>query len=185
MELGALVCTPRQPRCPECPLRGVCRAAQLKTPEAYPNKKKKMKVPHKVVGAAVILNAKNQILIAQRNPRKACWPASGIPRRQDRRRRDHAPMHRPRIAGRNGIDIEVGPRLVTVHHAYSHFTIELHAHFARIRSGRPRHLECAGHAWTTRDRFDDYPFSKADLEIIRALRALPEPPRLRQIFPEN
>ena len=42
MELGALVCTPRQPRCPECPLRGVCRAAKSKTPEAFPNKKKKM-----------------------------------------------------------------------------------------------------------------------------------------------
>ena len=81
-----------------------------------------------------------------------------------------------------GIELEVGPHLVTVHHAYSHFTIELHAHFARIRSGRPRHLECADHAWTTRDRFDDFPFSKADHEIIRALRALPRAPRLRDYF---
>ena len=55
----------------------------------------------------------------------------------------------------------------------------------RIRSGRPRHLECSGHAWTTRERFDDFPFSKADLEIIRALRALPEPPRLRDVFPKK
>ena len=45
-----------------------------------------------------------------------------------------------------GIRVEVGPHLVTVRHAYTHFTIDLHAHFARIRSGRPRHLDCAGHA---------------------------------------
>ena len=55
----------------------------------------------------------------------------------------------------------------------------------RLRSGRPRHLECSGHAWTTRDKFDDFPFSKADLEIIRALRALPQPPRLRELFTQK
>ncbi len=186
MELGALVCTPRVPRCPACPLRGVCRAAQSKNPEAYPNKKKKMKVPHKVVGAAVILNAKNQILIAQRNPEKGMlaglweFPGGKIAEGETM----------PECIARElqeemGLNIEVGPPLVTVHHAYSHFTIELHAHFARIRAGRPRHLECADHAWTTRERFDDFPFSKADLEIIRALRALPEPPRLRDVFPKN
>ena len=81
-----------------------------------------------------------------------------------------------------GVVLEVGPHLVTVPHAYTHFTIELHAHFARIRSGRPRHIECADHAWVTRDQFDDYPFSKADLDIIRALRALPAPPRYRDYF---
>jgi len=81
-----------------------------------------------------------------------------------------------------GIEIEVGPHLVTVHHAYTHFTIELHAHFARIQSGRPRHLDCAGHAWVTADEFDHYPFSKADHGIIHALRALPKPPRHHDCF---
>ena len=184
MELGALVCTPRSPRCPECPLRGACRAAKLKTPDAFPKKKKKMKIPHKVVGAAVILDARNQILIAQRNPEKGMlaglweFPGGKIAEGETM----------PQCIARElkeemGLDIEVGPHLVTVHHAYSHFTIELHAHFARIRSGRPRHLECAGHAWTTRDRFDDFPFSKADHEIIRALRALPAAPRRIDYFP--
>ena len=184
MELGALVCTPRNPRCPECPMRGVCRAAKSKTPESFPNKKKKMKVPHKVVGAAVILNAKNQILIAQRNPEKGMlaglweFPGGKIAEGETM----------PQCIARElkeemGIEIEVGAHLVTVHHAYSHFTIELHAHFARIKSGRPRHIECAGHAWTTRDHFGDFPFSKADHEIIRALRALPKAPRLIEYFP--
>ena len=183
MELGALLCTPRRPRCDECPLRPVCRAARLPHPESYPRKKKKMKVPHKVVGAAVILNAKNQILIAQRNPEKGML--AGLWEFPGGKIADGETM--PQCIARElkeemGLALEVGPHLVTVHHAYSHFTIELHAHFARIRAGRPRHLECAGHAWTTPDRFDDFPFSKADHEIIRALRALPRPPRLRDYF---
>ena len=183
MELGAILCTPRAPRCPDCPLRAVCRAAQLNTPEAFPKKKKKMKVPHKVVGAAVILNAKNQILIAQRKAEggmlAGLWEFPGGKIAEG----ETMPQCIAReLKEEMGIAIEVGPHLVTVPHAYSHFTIELHAHFARIRSGRPRHIECADHAWVTREQFNDYPFSKADLDIIRALRALPNAPRLKDYF---
>jgi A/G-specific adenine glycosylase len=142
-----------------------------------------MKVPHKVVGAAIILNAKNQILIAQRKAEggmlAGLWEFPGgkiadgetMPQCIDRELQEEM-----------GIALEVGPHLVTVHHAYSHFTIALHAHFARIKSGRPRHIECADHAWVTRDQFDDYPFSKADLDIIRAIRALPKAPRQSDYF---
>lgn len=184
MELGALVCTPRAPRCPVCPLRGACRAAQRKTPEAYPRRKKKMPVPHKIVGAAVILNPQNRILIAQRHPEKGMlaglWEFPGGKVAEG----ESLPECIVReLMEEMGILIEAGPHLVTVHHAYTHFTIELHAYFARIRSGRPRHLDCAGHAWVTPTQFADYPFSKADHGIIQALRALPAPPRLRTVFP--
>ena len=183
MELGALICTPRAPRCNECPLRGICRAAQRKTPEAYPRKKKKMPIPHKIVGAAVILNTKNQILIAQRKPEggllAGLWEFPGGKVAEG----ESLPGCIVReLMEEMGILLEVGPHLVTVHHAYSHFTIELHAYFARIRTGRPRHLDCADHAWVSCGEFDDYPFSKADLEIIRAIRALPRPPVYRDYF---
>jgi len=36
MELGATLCTPRAPRCSECPVRRHCRALALGTPEAFP-----------------------------------------------------------------------------------------------------------------------------------------------------
>lgn len=36
MELGALVCLPRAPLCPACPLRYGCRARALGRPEAFP-----------------------------------------------------------------------------------------------------------------------------------------------------
>ena len=36
MELGALVCRPRQPRCGDCPVRRFCAAARDGNPEAYP-----------------------------------------------------------------------------------------------------------------------------------------------------
>ena len=66
MELGALVCLPKSPRCPECPMKGVCVAFAENAPEKFPAMKKKKKVPHIVVGAAVTLNRKGEVLIAQR-----------------------------------------------------------------------------------------------------------------------
>jgi A/G-specific adenine glycosylase len=36
MELGALLCTPRAPRCEVCPLKTLCRAAASGRPETYP-----------------------------------------------------------------------------------------------------------------------------------------------------
>lgn len=36
MELGALVCAPRSPDCPRCPIRGRCAAARAGNPEDYP-----------------------------------------------------------------------------------------------------------------------------------------------------
>ena len=184
MELGALVCSPRSPRCASCPMQPVCRAASSPNPERHPIKKRKPKVPHKIVGAAVVLNSRNQILIAQRHPEKGMlaglweFPGGKI-----------APGETmPQCIARElleemGIRVEVGPHLVTVRHAYTHFTIDLHAHFARILSGRPRHIDCAGHAWVRPAQFDDYPFSKADHGIINAIRGLPSPPRLANLFP--
>lgn len=54
MELGATVCTPRAPRCPDCPLGASCRARTLGTPEAFPQPRGQMaaRAIHLVAGVA-------------------------------------------------------------------------------------------------------------------------------------
>lgn len=50
MELGALVCTPRAPRCGGCPFRARCRANALGAPERYPRRpKRKVPTNHRLV----------------------------------------------------------------------------------------------------------------------------------------
>jgi A/G-specific adenine glycosylase len=41
MDLGQLVCTPREPACPRCPLSDSCAARREGQPERYPRRKKK------------------------------------------------------------------------------------------------------------------------------------------------
>ncbi|MDF2594601.1 MAG: A/G-specific adenine glycosylase [Clostridia bacterium] len=44
MELGALVCTPKNPKCNECPVQEICRAYQTQSVEKFPVKTPKTKV---------------------------------------------------------------------------------------------------------------------------------------------
>jgi A/G-specific adenine glycosylase len=171
MELGALCCTPRRPDCPACPLGIVCRARAGGKPEAYPVRRRRAPVPHKIVGAGVVIRRDGRILIARRKDSSmlgGLWEFPGGTREPGERM--------PACIAREldeemGIRVEVGPLLVLVHHAYSHFTIDLHAHWARIRAGRPRAVHCAAFAWVRPEQFGRYPFSRADQQILEALRS--------------
>ncbi|MBU1695210.1 MAG: A/G-specific adenine glycosylase, partial [Verrucomicrobia bacterium] len=171
MELGALCCTPRRPDCPACPLGNVCRARAGGKPEAYPVRRRRARVPHKVVGAAVVVRRDGRTLIARRKDSSmlgGLWefPGGG---------RDPGESMKKCIARElkeeMGLRLEVGPCLTVVQHAYSHFTIELYAHWARIRSGRPRSIHCAAFAWVRPGQFGRYPFSRADHQILEALQS--------------
>jgi A/G-specific adenine glycosylase len=166
MELGALVCTPRNPACRGCPLNGVCKAFARGNPERYPLKKKKNRVPHKIVGAGVVVGRDGKILIAQRKETSMLGGLWEFPGGTLEKGETMPECIRRELMEELGIQTEIGPRLIVVHHAYSHFTIDLHAHWARIAKGRPRAIHCADFAWVLKKDLRKYPFSKADVSII-------------------
>ena len=47
MDLGATLCTPRRPRCGECPWRERCAAFKAGNPEDYPRRKRKAEKPRR------------------------------------------------------------------------------------------------------------------------------------------
>lgn len=63
MELGATVCTPRQPQCLLCPVAKSCRARQLGDPESFPEKRGKRRTVEIVLAAAVICDARGRTLL--------------------------------------------------------------------------------------------------------------------------
>lgn len=54
MDLGATVCTPRNPRCTACPLAFTCAAFRTRRPEAYPAPKQRA-APQRVHAVAVLV----------------------------------------------------------------------------------------------------------------------------------
>ncbi|HOX52523.1 MAG TPA: hypothetical protein PKY05_13615, partial [Fibrobacteria bacterium] len=64
MELGALVCKPRNPNCGDCPLADSCKACALGTPEAFPPPRAKREVVE-VYRTALVVERDRSILLRQ------------------------------------------------------------------------------------------------------------------------
>lgn len=169
MELGATICTPKNPKCTECPLIEGCKGAASGKPTDYPVKAPKKKVPHLVVGAAVVTNRKGELLIAQRRDKDMLGGLWEFPGGKQEPGETIQQCIARELKEELGIHVEVGVFLVTVKHAYSHFTMEMHTHFARIRAGRPRPIECKDYRWVTLGELRTFAYSKADLKVIDAL----------------
>jgi A/G-specific adenine glycosylase len=67
MELGALVCTPKNPDCDQCPLQQDCLAFKHKTIENYPKKKASKIKPelHKII--LFVLSSDHKLALTQKN----------------------------------------------------------------------------------------------------------------------
>ena len=61
-------------------------------------------------------------------------------------------------------------RLIVVDHTYSHFHVTLNVHHCKHLSGDPQAIECDEIRWVELADLDSYPFPKANLQIIAALR---------------
>ncbi len=70
MELGATVCTPRQPRCGACPVREGCKALRLGLADRLPERRAKSAPVRVRVAAAVLLDGVGRTLLV-RSPAKA------------------------------------------------------------------------------------------------------------------
>ncbi|MES2253391.1 MAG: A/G-specific adenine glycosylase [Pseudomonadota bacterium] len=66
MELGALVCKPRNPLCETCPLARDCQAFQTQAVELYPILLAKVAKPKRIATTYVITNQHDQVLLIKR-----------------------------------------------------------------------------------------------------------------------
>jgi A/G-specific adenine glycosylase len=168
MELGATVCTPRHPACPACPLKRTCAAKKLGVQAERPVKGAKKKLPHHHIGVGVIWKG-NQILIARRFDDDMLGGLWEFPGGKRERGESIEACVKREIKEELGISVRVQDKLATVQHAYSHFTITLHAFHCRYLSGRPRAIECAAWKWVTPSQLARYAFPSANKKIITQL----------------
>lgn len=184
MELGATVCLPKNPLCLTCPVQKVCRACADGNPEQYPVKTARKKIPHKVVGAAVVRRRDGKILVAQRKPQgmlPGMWEFPGGTLEAGESITDCIVRE---IREELDFHVKPGAFITSVRHAFSHFTIELHAYWADVVKGKPRAVDCAGFEWIEMHELDRFAFGKADLRVIDVLRrgfAVPAPKKVPRV----
>jgi A/G-specific adenine glycosylase len=67
MELGATVCTPKSPRCAECPAEKWCRARKLGIADKLPTARKKRATVEVALAAAVLLDSRGRTLLVRQS----------------------------------------------------------------------------------------------------------------------
>ena len=127
-------------------------------------------VPHKQIGVAVIWNDQHQILIDRRRQEGLLGGLWEFPGGKIEPNETVTDCIRREIMEELGIEIEVGERLIVVEHAYTHFKVTLNVHHCRHLSGEPQPIECDEVKWVTLDEIEQYPFPKANVVIIEALK---------------
>jgi A/G-specific adenine glycosylase len=169
MELGARICTPRQPDCEHCPAADDCLARLRGTQGERPVRKKKAKTPHHeiVVGA---IRRNGAYLLGKR-------PSSGLlgglwefPGGKVEAGEDHAAALKREIEEETGLRVEPGGLIATVNHAYSHFKVTLNVYACEWAGGEPRARTHDRLEWASPKDFDLYAFPKANHKFLHLIR---------------
>jgi A/G-specific adenine glycosylase len=170
MDLGATICTPKNPACLLCPWITHCLAYKLNMQTDLPLSQERSPLPHKQIGVAVIWNDRGEILI-DRRPQSGLlgglWEFPGGKIEPGETVED---CIKREIQEELGIEIEVGDHLITIDHTYTHFRVTLNVHHCRYLGGEPQPIECDEIRWVTLSELDEFPFPKANVQIIEALR---------------
>ncbi len=169
MDLGALVCTPRQPACGACPWQGCCAAYAAGDPARYPVKEAPKPLPFQVIGVGVVLNGAGQVLIDQRLEEGllgGLWEFPGG--KQEPTEAIEATVARE-LREELAIEVAVGEELISLEHAYSHKKLRFVVHLCRWLSGEPQPLASQQVRWVDPSELSAYPFPAANGRIIAAL----------------
>jgi A/G-specific adenine glycosylase len=170
MELGAVVCRPKNPVCGTCPLSALCLANRHQTTADYPKRDASRKVPHRHLAIGVIMK-KGKMLVVQRQMDGflgGLWEFPAVP--ADGRQTDTADFE-SLITAETGLKITVDRRLTRIRHAYTHFTLSGDVYLCRHTAGRIRLRSARSHRWVTYRSLARLPLHKANHKFMDALAA--------------
>ena len=107
MDLGAIICRPRKPRCDACPLAPDCSAFASGDPEAFPERRRRAARPHRH-GVAYWIERGGSVWLVRRPARGMLGGMAALP---------------------GGEWSEAGPdrlnAIGTVRHVFTHFSLDL------------------------------------------------------------
>ena len=169
MDLGATLCTPRQPDCPRCPWQSYCAAYAAGDPRRWPVTDASKPLPFQVIGVGVVLNAGGEVLIDQRLEEGllgGMWEFPGGKQEQGETIENCIARE---LKEELGIAVTVGAELITVDHAYSHKKLRFVVHLCDWVSGEPQPLASQQVRWVRPEELGNYAFPAANARIIEAL----------------
>jgi A/G-specific adenine glycosylase len=168
MDLGALICKPRAPACPSCPLARYCLARRRGTQEQLPVRPPRRSIPDRLAVAAVWVE--NGKVLIRPNPSggllAGLW---GFPGGLLAEGEDERAGLRRLIEQQLEIQVRLGDPLPRLKHSYSHFRVTLQP-FRCQAAGRGLR-ERAGSRWVGLEQLGQLPMGRLDRQLAERLRA--------------
>ena len=130
MDLGATVCTPRNPKCDICPVMTECKAAMLGNVEEYPKKIKKRKMPTRKGAAFVITKNDGAVWLVKRKEKELLGSMSGVPTTKWSVKENGK-------VGKSALPFEAKwKKCGIVKHTFTHFHLELEVYQVLVRKNK-------------------------------------------------
>ncbi len=169
MDLGSIVCTPRNPNCCCCPWKEHCIAYSSQTTTKFPVKVAKKTMSLEAIGVGLVFNDLGEVLIDQRlndGLLGGLWEFPGG--KQEKGETIELTISRE-LREELGIEVEVCNQLIALDHSYSHRKLHISVYFCKLTSGEPQALASQEIRWVHPSKLSQYPFPAANSKIIEAL----------------
>jgi A/G-specific adenine glycosylase len=164
MELGALVCTPRSPRCAACPVASSCRGRASGDPEKFPPRARARR-PAEVEVAAALVERRGRILLVRRGAATPFRGAFDVPSVEIPAGRDGAALLRA-LLRRLGVRTRAGEEVARARHSIldRRLSVEVHA----FRGGETADSSGNDRRWVRPDDLGSAPISGATRKVLAA-----------------
>lgn len=168
MELGALVCSPKSPKCGDCPLKVDCVAFSQRRTAELPVKSKRPPVPHYNIAVGVVWRG-GKVLIGRRKETQMLGGLWEFPGGKMKAGESAEAAAVREVSEETGLSVRILHKYCVVQHAYTHFKITLHAFACESASGRARPHTTDELKWVQPGELQDYPFPTANKKIISVI----------------
>lgn len=170
MELGALVCTPKSPKCLACPVHIHCQAVKEGMQEELPIKKKSKKGKSVEMAVGLVRNSENQWLICKRPPEGLLanlWEFPGVEGTTDQMQEELS-RYLHRNFGVKSLPEE--EEVLNYSHVFSHLQWNIHL-YPCLMIGLENHMNHSlEYKWVTIDEMEYFPFSASHRKIVQYIK---------------
>ncbi len=165
MELGARICTPRTPRCDECPIAEACQARKTDEQDKRPVRRRRPEAPHQEIVVAVI-RRKDEYLLGKRPPTGLLGGLWEFPGGKVEPGETHQLALRREVREELGVEVKVGKLIACVNHAYTHLRVTLNVYACTLSEGEPQPQTHVELKWAKREDFPRFAFPKANHKFL-------------------